>query len=113
MQPALQRRVIGKLEQLNYGNGIICYRFYCLSCKAMHTVVTRDPEKSINASYRGKAWKFNGDFERPSFTPDIMTFDGGVLGCVVQVNSGRLVYLSQHPVSAFRNRMYKMQNLEG
>lgn len=40
-------------------------QYYCPGCKFLHRVNT------IPEEHRGFAWAFNGDFDKPTFTPSV------------------------------------------
>lgn len=72
-------------------------RFDCPGCKEPHVVPTAATHES------GKAWGFNGDFERPTLTPSILVHPRGVfaMGAIVQtprchsfVRDGRIEFCS-------------------
>jgi len=39
------------------------YSFYCPGCKHLHVFYTKHP--------KGVQWSFNGDFEKPTFSPSL------------------------------------------
>lgn len=43
--------------------------FYCPGCKSFHQV-------NIDAGAGGPVWQFNGDFNRPTFSPSILVTSG-------------------------------------
>lgn len=75
------------------------YRFYCPGCKDYHGV-------STNLDLRGPHWRFDGNLERPTFSPSVRvrggwvyhddgdaTFDPSFF-CHFFVQHGRIEYLS-------------------
>jgi hypothetical protein len=50
------------VAQSSNSAGVKKYRFYCEGCKGTHTV--------------NEGWMFNGDYERPTFTPSILVRSG-------------------------------------
>lgn len=65
-----------KLEKFTHEDGGIEYAFYCPGCKELHTYITKMGSKT--AEYR-KAnglnlveWQFNGNTEKPSFSPSLL-----------------------------------------
>ena len=44
-----------------------CFWFWCPGCRGNHRYVTRNPK---GGSY--PTWGFNGDMERPTFTPSLL-----------------------------------------
>lgn len=48
------------LQKRTVGNGVE-YSFYCPGCRQMHTFPVRPG-----------GWKFNGNFDRPSFFPSLL-----------------------------------------
>lgn len=69
------------------------YTFYCPGCKNHHIYyVTRSTARG------GPTWEFNGDMEKPTFTPSLL-YDAGVLGpnsprCHLYLKDGMLEFLS-------------------
>lgn len=57
-----------KLKQVGYSDKTIApaWRHFCPGCKWMHVIPT-DPRAQQN----GHKWTFNGDMEKPSFSPSI------------------------------------------
>lgn len=47
------------------------YRFYCPGCKDYHGV-------STNLDLRGPHWRFDGNLERPTFSPSVRVRGGWV-----------------------------------
>jgi hypothetical protein len=65
--------------------------FYCPGCKCDHGVWLQKD------GYSGPAWGFNGDYDRPTFTPSIKVifpFAGKVNICHSFVKDGMIEYLS-------------------
>lgn len=52
-------------ELLSDGSGT-AYLFYCPSCRSHHSFVCRRERGKHTAN-----WQFNGDMERPTFTPSL------------------------------------------
>jgi hypothetical protein len=50
------------VAERNSPAGVKEYRFYCEGCKGNHTI--------------NESWTFNGDYERPTFTPSILVRNG-------------------------------------
>jgi hypothetical protein len=62
------------------------YIFYCPGCKAGHTLQTDAPE----------GWNFNGDLERPTFSPSVALSrpGSGKIECHSFVRNGQIEFLS-------------------
>lgn len=60
------------------------YTFYCPGCKSKHTI--------------DETWKFNGNFEQPSFIPSILVIvydeNNKEVRCHSYVSSGFIIFLS-------------------
>jgi hypothetical protein len=60
---------MGKLQPfINSGGSIAGYMYFCPGCECYHAPYVR-PHKSPT----GSSWEFNGDLERPTFKPSILT----------------------------------------
>lgn len=62
------------------------YSFYCQGCKHEHTY-------SIFAD--GSQWSFNGNMDKPSFTPSLLntvTIDDKQLRCHLFIIDGKIIY---------------------
>lgn len=92
------------------------FQYWCLGCKSEHYVRCFGPET------KGPRWKFNGDWESPSFTPSVLYLhehpadkEGGpstkVTDCHHYVTNGQIRYLndSRH---ALAGKTVRMVNLE-
>jgi hypothetical protein len=69
------------------------YLFFCPGCKCGHGVWTTQPNKAT-----GSRWTFNGDMERPTFSPSILLKTEILHGQVVSVchsfvRDGKIQYL--------------------
>lgn len=60
------------------------YHHWCPGCKARHLI----PDWGDD----GKRWSFNGDFERPTFTPSVRLSAGGKTYCHYFITDGRIIY---------------------
>ena len=55
---------MSKIKPIYSGNEILQYTFFCPGCKKLHFV-----------SVKGNiVWDFNGDIEKPTFSPSILTW---------------------------------------
>ena len=63
--------------------------FYCPGCEMYHSVVIQ-PGRNDN----GASWRWNGDMEKPTFSPSVGTFMGTDQQCHLFVRDGQLQYLS-------------------
>jgi hypothetical protein len=68
----------------------IGYIFYCPGCECAHRVIT------VPGFQSGARWGFNGDMERPTFTPSIKVQFGpdGKNICHMFIKDGRLQFLT-------------------
>jgi len=86
---------------LSNGDGNLV--FFCKGCEAWHSLYIATDE-GINREFE---WKFNGDYEKPTFTPDVATvlpgrrgvyeengtYDfGDVLLCHAEITDGKIKY---------------------
>jgi hypothetical protein len=76
---------MAKLERLNGPNGELKedYIFWCPGCEGYHAY--------------DKRWKFNGDFERPTFHPSLLYHENnrsGQLRCHLFLKDGVLDFLT-------------------
>lgn len=57
-----------KLKQISYSDPTIApgWRHYCPGCKWMHVIHTDG-----RAQQNGHKWTFNGDMEKPTFSPSV------------------------------------------
>lgn len=78
---------------INSQNQTIGYYFNCPGCGDSHAPCVR-PYVCDN----GASWEFNGDLERPTFRPSILSrvekTEGGVKVCHLYVTDGKLHFLS-------------------
>lgn len=77
----------GKLRHTRHGNGTWhTYAFRCPGCDRVHvfTVTPDEPQRT---------WSFNGDAERPTFTPSLMCDRGSDRQCHLYLTDGRLHFL--------------------
>lgn len=72
--------------------------FFCPGCKCGHSIHAK-PAKS---PYNGATWEFNGDYERPTFSPSVLVTrhelpgSGDVIGprvCHSFVRDGKIQFL--------------------
>lgn len=67
----------GKSRVTNNGT----LQFYCPACKELHTV-------------NPKGWNFNGDYDKPTFSPSILVTWGDDRRCHSFIKDGEIQYLS-------------------
>jgi hypothetical protein len=74
---------MAKIQPLNRENGEVdLYLFWCPGCKENH-------------AYTAGRWQFNGDLERPTFTPSLLYGkDGRHKRCHLFMTDGKIQYLS-------------------
>lgn len=83
---------IMKLLPIGEKDNIVGYMYYCPGCNSHHAPYVR-PHKSPN----GASWEFNGDMDKPTFRPSILTrvnrSDGKTMVCHSFVTDGNINYL--------------------
>lgn len=75
------------------------YIFWCPACKEAHSYFTADSEKGH--LYKSQ-WTFNGDVEKPTFTPSLLLYDIPAPGqrttlCHLFVTDGQIIYCGDCP----------------
>lgn len=60
--------------------------FMCPGCSRTHPYTVRHPDPKF------PTWEFNGNFERPTFTPSLMCNRGGPQQCHLYVKDGWIEY---------------------
>lgn len=104
-----------------YGPGQ--YAFYCPGCKTKHVYTTSEcAEAKLQ-------WKFNGDLDKPSFTPSLLNRwgkhvdanwqepkgtapDGGWSGiCHLFVTDGKIIYCSDS-THAYAGKTIEMEDIK-
>lgn len=78
------------------------WEFYCPACKRMHYY-------AVGGSGSGPKWTFNGDAEKPTFTPSLKYTDGS---CHLFVTDGYIEYCSDCP-HEYAGKKIPMIDLEG
>lgn len=63
--------------------------FYCPGCKNYHEVTVER-----GSQYAGPVWEWNGDMEKPTFSPSILCNQGNERQCHLFVREGKIEYLS-------------------
>jgi len=60
-----------KLEAVHDGKDgtLIGYYFFCPGCQTLH-----GPMVAHSQGYQGPKWTFNGDLEKPTFSPSILVY---------------------------------------
>ena len=96
-----------KLWKLTHTDGGIDYAFYCPGCKELHSYIVKMGEST--AKYRREAglnfveWGFNGNEEKPTFTPSLLYNKPGhaVKLCHLFVTDGMIQFCSdsQHDLA--------------
>lgn len=74
-----------------YGEGNATHGHWCPACNQMHDYAVEQPFRN------GARWTFNGDGDRPSFTPSMNISvgpfrDGSIKRCHYFVTDGRIQY---------------------
>lgn len=87
-------RRMNKVEPITAGNQTVAYAFYCPGCKNHHAPFVK-PYQAPN----GSSWQFNGDLEKPTFSPSILTKverpdKTKTMICHLFVREGQIEYLS-------------------
>ena len=66
----------------------VSYMFYCPGCEQYHVYTTKNSNL---------CWKFNGDMEKPTFTPSLLTWkdakdDISASRCHLVITDGKIAY---------------------
>jgi hypothetical protein len=86
---------VSKLEQFTDSGpqGTIGYMFLCPGCKLYHAVYVLPHRNNI-----GAGWEFNGDMNKPTFRPSILTRmadgEGNPIVCHSFVTDGQIQFLN-------------------
>jgi hypothetical protein len=80
-----------KVEQhLNPNTGGTYWLFHCPGCESTHAYYDK-----IERGNGGPGWQFNGDFEKPTFTPSLMNWTNNRQSvCHLFMRDGKLEFLS-------------------
>lgn len=62
------------------------YSHWCPGCKRLHMIATKQEEEN------SVVWTFNGDVEKPSFSPSVIVEKDGKTVCHYVLINGVLVY---------------------
>jgi len=89
---------MSKLTPTNRNGKLVGYRFRCPACGFSHCFYTH-PDDELKAELGPRpdnptkfGWDFNGDFEKPTFTPSLLgEVDEGVI-CHLNLTNGVLIY---------------------
>lgn len=79
------------LELFNERDGKILYHFWCPGCKEHHGVWVKSNPNPVT----GATWDFNGNMEKPTFSPSILlTWGPGMPDkrCHLFIRDGQLQY---------------------
>jgi hypothetical protein len=80
--------------------------FFCPGCKNYHEVtVVRGSE------YKGPVWEWDGNMEKPTFSPSILCNQGTDLQCHLFVHDGMIQYLGDC-VHELRLQTVEMEEVE-
>lgn len=86
-----------KLWNINHEDGGKEIAFWCVGCEMLHTYHVKMGEKT--AAYRRAnglnivEWGFNGDMEKPTFTPSLLYHKTEVQPrCHLFVTNGQIIY---------------------
>lgn len=81
-----------KLLPIEENGVVVGYMFECPGCGEKHALYAR-PHRAPN----GESWDFNGDVEKPSFFPSLLTIiqrsDGKFKVCHLYVRDGKIQFL--------------------
>ncbi len=56
---------------------LVGYSFFCEGCEGYHMVYTEPWTKTYpGPPVPGPVWEFNGDLERPTFSPSLLVYEG-------------------------------------
>lgn len=91
--------------------GTVGWQFYCPGCKQTHAFYT-----SWNPAHAGAKpiWEFNGDMERPTFTPSLLNRGGGEkkIVCHLYLTAGVINFLSDC-THAMAGRFVPLEDMDG
>lgn len=95
-----------KLKQVGYSDPTIApaWRHWCPGCKGMHVIPT-----DARAQQNGHKWTFNGDMERPTFSPSI-----NLVGqCHYFIRNGMIEFCSdsKHELAGHTVQMVELESL--
>lgn len=79
---------MSKLLESKKPNGAIVLFFYCPGCKYYHSVTVAPDTNDIGAT-----WTWNGDMEKPTFQPSLLTERGTNRQCHLFVRDGEIQFL--------------------
>jgi hypothetical protein len=83
---------MSNLTPIEADGEIIAYYFECPGCGLAHAPYIKPHKNSVGAS-----WYFNGDIEKPTFSPSIMSkveyTEGKVSICHLYITSGKIHFL--------------------
>ena len=80
------------LQRFVDGDVPVGYHFWCPGCKMGHAVYVDRP-----SAVNGARWTFNGDMEKPTFTPSLLVRfprAGKIEVCHSFVRLGQIMYLT-------------------
>ena len=87
-----------KVWRVKDGEGDERYVFLCPGCGYGHVYYVKHGK---NSNPNLPTWTFNGDMERPSFTPSLLNYGDGVMRCHLYVTDGMIYFCSdcEHELS--------------
>jgi hypothetical protein len=82
------------------------WNFWCPACKCGHGFTVYHPPDA------GKGWQFNGNVDKPTFTPSLryLNQDGKTTMCHLNMTDGMLIFHGDCPHD-FKGRVVPMEDL--
>jgi hypothetical protein len=69
---------MAKIKAYPINNGHITFMFYCPACKTVHAL--------------NDTWKFNNDFDNPTFSPSIKVTGHDKTICHSHIKNGKIIF---------------------
>ena len=72
--------------------------FFCPGCRCLHIVNITDKGLAKSGDSRIPIWQFNGDYDRPTLNPSVLSMSGTKYQCHSWIKDGQIQFLadSQH-----------------
>ena len=89
-----------RVQRISSPDGVLRgFSLYCPGCTNYHVIYT-EPWSRANGE-PGPVWEFNGDLERPTFSPSLLVYEGKRVDgsvshprCHTFIREGRIQFLS-------------------
>lgn len=80
---------MAKLQPITRNEKVVAYAFYCPGCKGAHSFNVHG-----DRSGDGPKWDFDGNLEKPTFTPSLIVFyEPKVAKCHLFMRDGKIQFL--------------------